>query len=135
MLIEWSDALKVNIAEIDAQHGKLVSMLNDLHDAQGGVRKEILMPLLKALTDYAAEHFDTEEKLMERYKYPNLDKHRSEHQQFVSQVVGYQTMFDLELDSQILSNDILGFLSSWLQHHILYSDKEYGPHLNAKGIE
>jgi len=132
MLIEWSDVLRVNVAEIDAEHRKLVSMLNELHDARGRGRKEVLIPLLNSLADYAVEHFDTEEKLMERYNYPDLEKHRSEHQKFVSKVVGFQALYDLELDFQILSNDILRFLSEWLKMHILTIDIDLGVYINGE---
>jgi hemerythrin len=31
--------------------------------------------------------------------------------------------------------EVLNFLNNWLVNHIQHSDKDYGPHLNSKGIK
>jgi len=36
--------------------------------------------------------------------------------------------------SFILSTETMEFLKNWLIDHIMGSDQQYGPHLNAKGI-
>jgi hemerythrin-like metal-binding protein len=135
MLIEWTDSLSVKIAEIDMQHKKLVSLLNGLHEAtQDGRRAVPLAPLFGELLAYAAVHFETEERLMEKYRFPDLPAHRSEHERFVRQVVGFKELQEFEFYSQILSLDLLTFLKNWLQNHILKTDMLYGPYLNARGV-
>jgi hemerythrin len=41
-VIQWSNDLSVNIAEIDRQHQKLVAMINDLSDAIRHILKAAL---------------------------------------------------------------------------------------------
>jgi len=34
----------------------------------------------------------------------------------------------------VVNVDLLNFLKSWLQNHILGTDKKYAPFLNGKGV-
>jgi hemerythrin-like metal-binding protein len=135
MLIEWTDALSVNIAEIDGQHQKLVALLNGLHEATLHAGHDVpLGKLFDELLEYAAVHFNAEEKLMERYGFPELPPHRAEHEKFVRQVVGFKGLQEFEFYSKFLSKDLLTFLQHWLQTHIMKTDKLYAPFLNERGI-
>ena len=67
-LIQWDDSLRVNIAEIDAQHRKLVGMINELNEAMRmGKGKEILGKTVQGLIEYTQTHFQTEEKYFEKF--------------------------------------------------------------------
>lgn len=129
----WSDALSVNIKEIDDQHKQLVSMVNQLHAAMlKGEGKIVVGPILAELTVYTVYHFKTEERYMEKYSYPNLQTHRLEHQRFVKKVGDFETSYD---EGKIaLSNEVMRFLSDWLKDHIMGTDKKFGPYFNSKGL-
>ena len=34
-LIQWDDSYSVGVAELDAQHQRLIQMINELNDAKG----------------------------------------------------------------------------------------------------
>ena len=132
-ILTWSDALSVNIKEIDDQHKKLVSMVNHLHAAMlKGEGRIVVGPILAELTAYTVYHFKAEEGYMEKYSYPSLQTHRLEHQRFVKRVGDFETAYN---EGKIaLSNEVMHFLSDWLKDHIMGTDKKFGPYFNSKGL-
>ena len=131
--IDWSDELSVQVAEIDQQHQKLVSMLNELHDAMRERKsKDSLGKIIEGLVGYAGTHFATEEKYFDQYGYPEATAHIGENREFVAKVSDFKQGFD---EGQImLSIDVMDFLENWLVTHIQGSDKKYGPFFNEKGL-
>lgn len=132
-LFVWSDKFSVNIKEIDEQHKKLVSLVNDLHIAmQTGKGKELLGKILQNLIDYTAKHFAHEEHLMKKHGFAEYLKHKAEHEKLVSQVLDFQKKF--QAGSAVLTLEIMSFLKDWVSKHIVETDKKFGPFLNSKGI-
>ncbi len=133
-LIQWNESLSVNVSEIDKQHEKLVSMINELDDAmRQGKGKVALGKIVTGLIGYAGTHFKTEEKYFDQFGYPETDGHKKEHSDFVVSVCEFQDGF--EKGKFGLSITVMNFLSDWLQNHIKGSDKQYGPFLNEKGLK
>lgn len=127
----WTSEFSVENISIDEQHKQLFQITNDLHDAmKAGKSKEILSELISRLVDYTKTHFSNEEKLMEKYKYPELDRHKTEHAKLVKKVLDYQKNFNVT--SAITSIDIMNFLKDWLTSHILGTDKKYISYLKGK---
>jgi hemerythrin len=132
-LFEWSNDYSVGIAEIDAQHQRLVAMLNQLSDAmRSGKGSQVLDRVLGDLVAYTGTHFATEERLMQANGYPDFPRHKREHDQLTAQVLDLQQ--SLRAGSAVLSVDLLHFLKDWLTQHILGSDKRYGPFLQGRGV-
>ncbi|OHD60500.1 MAG: hemerythrin [Spirochaetes bacterium GWF1_49_6] len=128
----WSDALSVNISEIDHQHQHLIDLINILHDAmKQGRGKEVLSVTLDELARYAVEHFAAEEKLMQKYGYPEFSAHKAEHESFIKKVTDFQNGFIA--GKLLLSIEILTFLRDWTINHIAETDKKYVPFLSSKG--
>jgi len=133
-LIKWNDSFSVNIVEIDLQHQKLVSLINDLNQAMlQGMGKVALTNILNELVAYTVNHFGTEEKYFAQYKYPDSDSHKKEHLAFVEKVASFKKDFDS--GKLGLSIEVMQFLSDWLQNHIKGTDKKYGPFFNTKGLK
>jgi hemerythrin len=130
--MKWEDAFSVGIATIDKQHMKLIDMINTLYDhMKAGKSGEVIEELLSSLIDYTKVHFATEEKLFERYGYPQAAAHKKEHDDFVGTVAKFNQDY---LDKKAgLSIQVLNFLTKWLRDHILITDKAYGPFLTEKG--
>lgn len=131
--MDWSDNLSVNIKEIDEQHKKLLGMLNELHEAMKvGRGKEVTEKTLSGLIAYVGTHFTNEEYLMEKHSYPGLLAHKGEHAKLTQQAKDVHQQF--QQGKTVVNVDLLNFLKSWLQNHILGTDKKYGPFLNGKGV-
>ncbi len=132
-LIQWNDTYSVNVAEIDKQHKKLVALLNELNDAMlAGKGKDVLGRTVNGLIDYAAVHFQTEEKLFDQLKYPDAAAHRKTHADFVAEIADFKARF---MNNKVgLSVELMNFLRNWLNGHIKGDDKKYGPYFNAHGM-
>jgi hemerythrin len=132
-LLNWNEGYSVNISQIDSQHKKLVDIINDLHDSmKAGKSKEILDKILNELIDYTSNHFKTEEKLFDKYGYPDKITHKRQHSELVEQVLKFKSSF--ESGKSVLSIDLMNFLKDWLVQHMTGSDKKYSSYLNGKGV-
>ena len=130
-LIEWNDAFSVDIQKIDEQHKKFFSLLNVLHDAiKHGKGEEVVGPVLKELQQYVIFHFKSEESWMELYHYPDMNKHKLEHQEGAKKV--NKLVLEYERGQQTVDIELLKFLSDWLQNHILQVDRNYIPYFQGK---
>ena len=121
--IVWDQSFETNTPEVDAQHRRLVEIINNLADGIGRSSIDELQQTLAQLKDYAQYHFRAEETIMEAAGYDELAEHRDEHLAFVDQL----QLFDLDiiLASEGLAWDMYQFLSGWLTSHILVVDKKF----------
>ena len=131
--IIWTDNLSVKIAAIDAQHRKLIDLINELNDAMSqGKGKDVLGRVLTSLIDYTKTHFAEEERLMSLHKYPGYAEHKAAHDSLTAQVIEISEKFK---SGQIgLTIPVSDFLKEWLTDHILHTDKEYSAFLISKGV-
>jgi hemerythrin-like metal-binding protein len=131
--IAWSSSLEVGVRVIDAQHMRLVAMINNLHDAVlfGGGRREAIR-ILEELLGYTQHHFAMEERLMEQHAYPGLSVHRREHATLAAGVQEFQRRYESggTQDSQELQE----FLRGWLVHHLMGPDRHLGAFLVKQGV-
>jgi hemerythrin len=129
--MDWSEGMSVGIFSIDAQHKKLVEMINTLHSAlRQGKSAEVAGRIVTQMKAYAFSHFAHEEKCMIQTAYPGLAGHKKEHAAFVQQVEDV-TSGKVEMTSI----ELIEFLRKWLVQHIQGTDKKYGPHLKTKGVK
>ena len=133
-LLKWDDSFSVKVAEIDQQHLKLVSMINELHDAmKQGKGRDVLGGIVSGLISYTATHFNTEEKYFDRFGYPEADSHKKEHIAFVQKVSEFNDGF--EKGKLALTIEVVNFLVDWLQKHIKGTDMRYSQFFNEKGLK
>lgn len=132
-LMEWNASYSVNVKEIDEQHKKLISLLNKLYEAmREGKGKAILKDVLSELLAYTDNHFKYEEELFEKHGYTNKAPHLKEHENLKKKVIDLQKNF--EKGNAVITLELLDFLMSWVENHILKVDKQYTPFLNSKGV-
>jgi len=120
---EWTDELSVGNKLIDSQHKRLIGIINDFHDTVNkGDDKAAIRKAVANLTYYVKTHFADEEKLMEKYNYPQLELHRRMHERLTQNVGGYAEK--LQTGQKILNLDMAIFLKGWLENHIAETDKK-----------
>ncbi len=130
-LLNWSTEYSVEVEEIDKQHQKLFAMLNELHEAmKSGKGSQTAPRILKKLVEYACEHFSLEEALMAQAHYPELARHKAEHDKLTGEVA--KMLQDIESGKTVLSMKLQQFLRSWLTDHIAGCDKKYTSYLSPR---
>ncbi|MBF0247132.1 MAG: hemerythrin family protein [Alphaproteobacteria bacterium] len=129
---EWTNDMSVGIGEIDRDHRKLVSYLNELGLAcMGGQGTEILEDILQSLVEYTRVHFANEEDIMRKVGYPDFDEHRERHARLVSELDDLMDRFHYGVDDEGIAHDAAQFLEAWLVRHILVEDRKIGRFVGA----
>lgn len=120
----------VGIAAIDAQHRKLVQMVNQINRAvRDNCPEQALKEHLVALIAFTRVHFDTEHAFMQAHGYPGQDTHDRQHDGLLRQAE--QLVERLQPGDELT---LLQTLKDWLVAHILNADKPLGAYLVAKGL-
>ena len=127
-LLTWKETWSVGAPDIDAQHKRLVELINELHDAMArGAANDVLSPVLDRLIEYTKYHFAHEERRLQAAGYPQLASHVREHNELTARVVRFRD--DFAAGRTAISVKVLGFLKEWLTNHIVGRDKLYSPWL------
>lgn len=118
---------QLGIAEIDAQHGKLVVCAERLALWESkGKGFAALLDAITALGDYALEHFTYEEEFLRSQNYPNLDQQIAEHQEFRSEL---SRLTERVLAGESDSTHLIAFVSNWITTHISDEDVAFANYL------
>lgn len=122
--INWDDSFSVGIEILDQQHQKIITIINELikHDEMS-VRSETLSNLLHQLTQYAHDHFITEEAILKKYGYSGLDKQKKDHKEYRLKVVNF--CMDTVDHKKTVPKELKRFILNWWKDHILIDDMSY----------
>lgn len=127
---DWAPDMVIDNGIIDADHRKLIELVNALHDATvEGRGREIVGDIITKLMGYTQEHIRREEALMESIHFPNLDKHRSQHRNLMEKAQLIEQRF--KAGQITVASQLSTLLRDWLSLHIRRSDKEFVPYLKS----
>jgi hemerythrin len=131
----WKASYSVQNTTMDAQHKKLISILDDLHRAiESGQKTSLLDRTFQDLIAYTKYHFKTEELLMEQQQYPGMADHKFEHQVLTRRVELFKQSYEAGKVA-LIPMSLLIFLQEWLTKHILGTDKKLGEYLRLRGLQ
>ena len=120
---EWAQDMVIDNGPIDEDHRKLIDQVNTLHTATSqGRGQDVVAQLLGALIADTQEHLRREEQLMERAKFPDLERHKHGHQLFVEKLHDLQRRH--QAGSITVASQLSTLLRDWLSLHIRRGDKE-----------
>jgi hemerythrin-like metal-binding protein len=127
-LITWNDNFSVQNKEMDEQHKYLINLINEFHDLMStGKGRTVISETLDRMISYSQTHFSTEEKLMEKYHYSELEEQRNSHNVYKQKVLEFQKRYN---EGQMsLTVEIMNYLKEWWTKHILEMDKKYSSFL------
>lgn len=122
--IQWNGHFELGLNEIDAQHQRLVTLINGLSLALSDARP---LPEVDAMLDrleaYADEHFQLEEAIMASSTLPAAaqQRHCAEHSAFLGRIAEIRRC---QVEQPVFAAEMLDFLNTWFVAHILETDRQ-----------
>lgn len=120
-LMAWDKNMSVGVEVLDEQHRKLIEIINEAYAAIQKHDEPAMADLIDKMRDYALMHFATEEELLKKHGYPELEDHKFQHAKFNNDV----DEFKKKLYEKTNLSQIFLFLSRWLTTHIMDEDRKY----------
>lgn len=118
----WSPDYSIGNDLLDTQRKKLLGMcaqLQSLTDDQGELSAQSMRNPVLDLVNVAKLHFQTEERLLEEFGYPEIEKHLVEHSAFIAKISG---MYVNTMNGDQEAHKLCEFLKTWLADHVIHSD-------------
>jgi hemerythrin-like metal-binding protein len=126
--VAWKPFYSVNDPSLDAEHQRILELINKLHTAMNvGRERDVVDTVLDQLLQYTVDHFDHEERVMRDSAFPYLDSHKVLHDDMRRRTQAIHD--DMSL---VTAHDMLCFLKEWWIDHIQLADKEYSPYVMAQ---
>ena len=73
VLMEWKDSYSVGVDALDADHMRLIAIINKVDEADRAGKS--VQWALEELRNYAEFHFKAEEARMKAASYPDVEEH------------------------------------------------------------
>lgn len=122
--IQWTDEYSVGEPLMDSQHQKWIGYVDQLEQAiQDQRSRQEQEEILDNLVIYTRYHFASEERMMRRLGFEDLEDHSQVHARMARQVREMQA--EILAGTCELSSDLLETLKSWLVEHIKSEDQQY----------
>ncbi|MBF0165076.1 MAG: bacteriohemerythrin, partial [Magnetococcales bacterium] len=132
-LFRWNPAFDIQILEMDIHHKRLLEIVNAIIGIlRSGEGRQSLEQALDSLVKYTEYHFDAEERLMERYGFPDLEHHKNQHRLLERELDAFREQLKEQDDLQAVG--FKKFATDWMIGHILEEDRGYSAFLNARGV-
>jgi hemerythrin-like metal-binding protein len=125
--LEWNDGMSVGIPEIDEDHKRFISLIDELnHSITKRMKTTEIKRRLQHVIEDSNRHFEQEEKFFQERKYPNAEGHVRSHNNVRNMLKNIQDSFmpyglGAEwLDAALVIKQIL--ISHILAEDMLYAD-------------
>lgn len=126
LYIVWKEGYELGIPIIDEQHRAIVSTINTFHYFTiNGMAEKVLKPTFISLKQYAKTHFLTEERILKKTEYPDIDIHNNLHNELMKKMTDIARKSLEETDSRLALN----FLRKWWLYHIRQEDTKFAAHV------
>ena len=133
LLVTWTHASMVGVEAMDGEHAIMMDAMNELRSALvSGARQAQSNELMNKLIELTRMHFRNEEHLLERFGFPGLAQHSAEHERLLAQL--QESFHRLQQAETVSMGELLCFLHDWFLDHVEGLDQQYGPWLNARGV-
>ncbi len=130
--LTWDDTYSVNVKKLDDQHKELIALVGELNNAMiRGKGEEVLGEILEKLLQYTRTHFAEEERMMEIAGYPDIEVHKATHAWIAERVAEIRRNY--RDGKATISQEVPRLLERWVLKHIMGTDKDYAPYLDAEG--
>lgn len=121
---QWTAQYSVGDPLMDAYHHIFFKTIHDLSRELATLSIEAVQERIAFLVSYASMHFDSEEQLMQKIAFPEIEAHKELHQTFKEQLSAMQDRY-LSNPSITTAEELLELSQAWLRQHILGEDMKY----------
>lgn len=130
--VELPEKYRTGHEHIDEQHAHLLSILMGLSGVVKNEKKHSLQKiddefkiLLGDLQQYSKTHFQYEERIMEKIKYPEMENHKLIHVGFIKKLNDIRHECERKRDdSHKLLHETVSYIKTWYLEHIFVEDKK-----------
>ncbi len=121
----WTKSLMTGIKAVDDEHQALIEQVEKLYEAMSsGQGNKRVKEILDFIERYTKEHFQHEEKLYEKYAYPDLKRHKEIHRKFIADFEPLKEMALSHSEDKTNAIKINKVAMNWLMNHIGKEDKK-----------
>jgi len=128
----WTPALALGIDEIDAQHQEFFRRAAGLVEGMAGTDPAQVGALFEFLGGFAAQHFATEERLMQESQFPGYNVHKAAHERFTRDLQALRQLHQESGASHAVTIKARTWLGEWLRNHIGTTDQALARHVLKK---
>ncbi len=115
-LIEWRPEFLIGLPKIDADHRRLIELINQLYnELQSGQHQATVVDFLGEVYANTAKHFAHEEAVMRAHDYEGYMEHQADHQRLLDEV--NEMMIDYQDGVQDDHDVIAKRLHDWFYNH------------------
>ena len=130
--IAWSDSLSVGVPAMDDEHRQFISRVNELNRAIiESEDKTVIERSMNRMLMQAADHFEHEEELLNRLKFPQLASHKAKHAELMAQFDRVVKEVEASTVSYIWARKAL-HLKQLLIDHLTQEDMMYRDFMRAQ---
>lgn len=132
-MVIFNEEYSTGVAFMDDGTKKYINELNKLADAmKSGNGREYVVFALDFLKDYSEKHLITEEKVMIKYRFHEIENHAVSHDMFRAELEKVFAEYDKRGSDPSFPLLVQRTMSSWLIRHVSKADKVLGDFLVAK---
>lgn len=128
----WEDTLHVGVVHLDADHQKIVSVMNRINHPY--INSHELDEVIRELRQNMRDHFKREEVVMDVCGYPDLAKHKLLHHDLLAQLGALEREWYEAKDMAIVSKLQKVLKDYWLVH-MMQEDIKIEQYTTGKNIE
>lgn len=126
--VEWTEKYSVGNPLVDAYHHIFFQMVEEFRVALHEQSAAAMADRIAFLVDYTLMHFDSEEKLMAKVGYPDLEAHQEQHRQFREKMQDLHRRYQADGEA-VSAEELLVLVQNWFSQHILGTDMEFKPYV------
>ncbi|QWR76923.1 bacteriohemerythrin [Candidatus Magnetomonas plexicatena] len=132
MEIYWDESLSTGVDTIDKQHKEIIARINALLSMSDEEKEGELDKILRFFGGYVIDHFNTEEAIMIKHKYPQYDEHKGEHMKFLKSYSSLKRLFEKEGATELIITATQNQAVDWLIKHIMNTDQKMADFIRNK---
>jgi hemerythrin len=119
------------LTEIDSEHEQIATLANRLVGAiETGERSSIVAQILNEICALTVIHFNSEESLMRKVRYPDFAAHVAEHQRFERELASLQND---QRNRRICHGRLMQIMQYWMVKHMLDMDRAMADFVKSAG--